>query len=266
MTEKGIKMAERRMYTKKITDSDLFIELSSPAQALYFHLCQGADDDGFTNQIQNAMFKSHASIDDLKVLITKNFIIRFESGVIVITHWRLHNTLRKDRYVPTSFTEELAQLSVNENGIYMLGCQMVAERLPNGCHRIGKVSIDKKDSIKCDNNNPRACAREEISPPPIVVDELTEEKLTEIQKNLNYFSQRHPEVDFSNYSPAGLERIDFVKLDKAVNESNWLSKASFGYLLKHYDRIIEGEFKDLKRDKVPKGAKVANGDKYDRTE
>ena len=143
-------MAEKRMFTKKITDSDAFIELSAPAQALYFHLNQGADDDGFNNQVQNAMFKSHASIDDLKILMMKNFIIRFESGVIVIKHWRMHNTLRKDRYTPTNFQEEIKQLALKDNGAY----SMVAKWLPNGCHRLDKISIDKNrlDKISLVNN------------------------------------------------------------------------------------------------------------------
>ena len=123
-------MAEKRMFTKKITDSDAFIELSSSAQALYFHLNQSADDDGFNNQVQNAIFKAHATIDDLKVLMLKNFIIRFESGVIVIKHWRMHNTLRKDRYTPTNFKEEFEMLGIKDNGSYTLskddGCQVVA--------------------------------------------------------------------------------------------------------------------------------------------
>ena len=137
-------MAERRMFTKKITDSDAFIEMSSAAQALYFHLNQGADDDGFNNQIQMAMHKAHASTDDLKILMAKNFVIRFESGVIVIKHWRMHNTLRKDRYTPTNYQEELSQLGIKENGSYSLGCQVVAERLPQVSK--GKDSIDQ-DSI-----------------------------------------------------------------------------------------------------------------------
>ena len=140
-------MAEKRMFTKKITDSDSFIELSSSAQALYFHLNQSADDDGFNNQVQNAIFKAHATIDDLKVLMLKNFIIRFESGVIVIKHWRMHNTLRKDRYTPTNFKEEFEMLGIKDNGSYTLskddGCQMVAKWLPNGCHSIDKISKDK---------------------------------------------------------------------------------------------------------------------------
>ena len=134
-------MAERRMYTKKITDADAFIEMPSAAQALYFHLNQGADDDGFNNQIQMAMLKAHASADDLKILLAKNFIIRFESGVIVIKHWRMHNTIRKDRYTPTNYQDELEQLGIKENGSYTLG-------LPSGCQvvAIGKDSIGK-DSI-----------------------------------------------------------------------------------------------------------------------
>jgi hypothetical protein len=143
-------MAEKRMFTKKITDSDAFIEMSSAAQALYFHLNQSADDDGFNNQIQMAMFRSHASIDDLKVLMLKNFIIRFESGVIVIKHWWMHNTLRKDRYNSTNFQEELSMLNIKENGAYTIscadGCQMVAERLPQ--ISIDKISIDKLSKEK----------------------------------------------------------------------------------------------------------------------
>ena len=118
-------MAEKRMFSKKITDSDSFIEMPSTAQALYLHLNQGADDDGFNNQIQLAMWKAHASKDDLNVLLNKNYIILFESGIIVIKHWRMHNTLRKDRYVPSNFQEELKQLQLKDNGAYTRGCQVV---------------------------------------------------------------------------------------------------------------------------------------------
>lgn len=145
-------MANKRMFSKDVTDSDAFIEMSSAAQALYFHLNQGADDDGFNNQVQMAIMKAHASTDDLKILMAKNFVIRFESGVIVIKHWRLHNTLRKDRYTPTHYQEELSMLGIKENGSYTLGCQVVAEGLPKGCPSIDKVSVDKvsvvEDSIE----------------------------------------------------------------------------------------------------------------------
>ena len=145
-------MANKRMFSKDITDSDAFIEMSSAAQALYFHLNQGADDDGFNNQVQMAIMKAHASIDDLKILMAKNFVIRFECGVIVIKHWRLHNTLRKDRYTPTNYQEELSLLGIKDNGVYTLGCQEVATGLPSGCPSIDKNRLDKvsvvEDSIE----------------------------------------------------------------------------------------------------------------------
>jgi len=136
-------MADKRMFSKKVTDSDAFIELSSATQALYFHLNQGADDDGFNNQIQNAMFKAHASVDDLKVLLMKNFIIRFESGVIVIKHWRMHNYIRKDTYNPTQFQEELALLGINDNKTYELETYDESNPSTNRGRRLGKISIDK---------------------------------------------------------------------------------------------------------------------------
>lgn len=141
-------MANKRMYSKDITDSDAFIEMSSAAQALYFHLNQGADDDGFNNQIQIAMIKAHASTDDLKILMAKSFVIRFESGVIVIKHWRMHNTLRKDRYTPTNYQEELRQLGIKDNGAYTLGCQVVANGLPSGCPSIDKDSVVESSVVE----------------------------------------------------------------------------------------------------------------------
>ena len=163
-------MAERRMFSKKITDSDAFYEMSSAAQALYFHLNQAADDDGFNNQIQIAMFKAHASSDDLKILMAKKFIIRFENGVIVIKHWRLHNTIRKDRYTPTNFKKELALLNIKENGSYTLseidrwlpsGCQVVA----TGKDSIGKDSIGEESIVETPSENPPQRTR--FTPPSL---------------------------------------------------------------------------------------------------
>lgn len=137
-------MAERRMFTKKVTDDDNFLSLSASAQALYLHLSMSADDDGFCNQVNISMFKAHASVADLEALLSKRYLYQFENGVIVIKHWRMANALRKDRYTPTAFQEELSRLDVKENGAYTMmvanglpdGCQMVAERLPQD--RLGK--------------------------------------------------------------------------------------------------------------------------------
>jgi len=142
-------MAERRMFTKKVTDDDNFMALSSSAQALYLHLSMSADDDGFCNQVSISMFKAHASIQDLQALLEKRYIYQFENGVIVIKHWRMANALRKDRYTPTAFQEELSHLDVKGNGAYTWlpdGCQVVAERLPQD--RLGKDSLDKVSLVE----------------------------------------------------------------------------------------------------------------------
>ena len=143
-------MAERRMFTKKVTDDDNFMSLSSSAQALYLHLSMSADDDGFCNQVSLSMFKAHASVQDLQALLEKRYIYQFENGVIVIKHWRMANALRKDRYTPTAFQEELKKLELKDNGAYTWlpdGCQVVANCLPQD--RLGKDRIDK-NSIERD--------------------------------------------------------------------------------------------------------------------
>lgn len=86
-------MAEKRMFARKIIDSDAFLEMPLSAQALYFHLNMRADDDGFVNNPKRITDYVNASVDDLKILLTKRFVIGFESGVIVIRHWKIHNTI-----------------------------------------------------------------------------------------------------------------------------------------------------------------------------
>lgn len=138
------------MFTKKVTDDDSFMELSASAQALYLHLSMSADDDGFCNQVNLSMFKAHASVQDLEALLEKRYLIQFDTGVIVIRHWRMANALRKDRYTPTVFKEELSNLDVLETGVYDWlpnGCQMVANRLPQdrlGEDRLGEDKKEKK--------------------------------------------------------------------------------------------------------------------------
>lgn len=148
-------MADRRMFTKKVTDDDHFMELSASAQALYLHLSMAADDDGFCNQISVAMFKAHASVQDLEALLEKRYIYQFDNGVIVIKHWRMANALRKDRYTPTAFQEELSKLAIKENGAYTWlpdGCQVVATRLPQD--RLDKDSIEE-DRLEEDIEPPK---------------------------------------------------------------------------------------------------------------
>lgn len=111
-------MAERRMFTKQIIDSDAFLDMPLSAQALYFHLNMRADDDGFVNNPRRIQREIGVSEDDFRILLTKHFIIAFDNGVIVIKHWRMHNYLRKDRYHPTQYKEQFDTLYIKENGAY----------------------------------------------------------------------------------------------------------------------------------------------------
>jgi hypothetical protein len=114
-------MAERRMFAKTIIDSDAFLDMPLSSQALYFHLNMRADDDGFINNPRKIQRMLGCSDDDLKLLLAKRFAIGFESGVIVIKHWRMHNTLSVNRYKETNFLEDKALLKIKANKSYTLG-------------------------------------------------------------------------------------------------------------------------------------------------
>lgn len=142
-------MAERRMFAKTIIDSDAFIDMPLSTQCLYFHLSMRADDDGFINNPRKIQRMISASDDDLKVLIMKRFILPFDSGVVVIKHWKIHNYIRNDRYKETVYQDEKAQLLLKENGVYT---ELPAPGIPDGTQpvyqmetqvRLGKDSIGK---------------------------------------------------------------------------------------------------------------------------
>jgi len=111
-------MADRRMFAKTIIDSDAFLDMPITTQVLYFHLCMRADDEGFINNPKKIQRMVGCNDDDLKLLIAKSFVIPFETGIIVIKHWKLHNYIRKDRFKETVYKEERSALFEKENGVY----------------------------------------------------------------------------------------------------------------------------------------------------
>ena len=113
-------MAQKRMFDKIITNDDNFLEMPNSTQALYFHLSMNADDDGFVNNWKSIMKITGTKEDDLKILISKSYLIPFDSGIIVIKHWRINNYLRGDRYRPTQFQKEFNMLENHENKAYQL--------------------------------------------------------------------------------------------------------------------------------------------------
>ena len=145
-------MAERRMFAKTIIDSDAFLDMPLSSQALYFHLAMRADDDGFLNNPKKIQRMVGCSDDDLKLLLMKNFIIAFESGVVVIKHWRIHNVIQKDRYKPTVYTDEKEQLALKQNNAYTFadpttdtGCIQNGNGMETQ-DRLGKDRLGKEDN------------------------------------------------------------------------------------------------------------------------
>ena len=111
------------MFAKTIIDSDAFLDMPLSAQALYFHLSMRADDEGFINNPKKIQRMVGASEDDLKLLLMKNFLISFDTGVVVIKHWKIHNYIQSDRFKKTVYTEERALLKEKENHAYTLCIQ-----------------------------------------------------------------------------------------------------------------------------------------------
>ena len=132
-------MAERRMFAKTIVLSDAFLDMPLSARCLYFTLGMLADDDGFVNSPKSIMRQAGASTDDLNLLMAKRFILAFDSGVIVIKHWRIHNYIQKDRYKESKYMEEKATLMIDQNGAYTECIQDVSTS--DTQVRLGKVSL-----------------------------------------------------------------------------------------------------------------------------
>lgn len=266
-------MAERRMFTQKIIDSDAFLDMPLSSQSLYFHLNMRADDDGFVNNPKKIQRMIGASEDDLKLLVAKRFIISFETGVIVIKHWRMHNLLRKDRYNPTQYAEEMNTLMVKDNGSYtekMLEIPAEVIEIPscnqlattwqpedNQCGNqlatqdsIGKDSIGKEridyDSIKDAYNS--LCH----SLPS--VKSLSDARKKAIKARLNRYT-----VDEMKEAFMKAEASDFLK---GKNDRNW--SANFDWIIKDANmaKILDGNY-DNKAGKPRINTGVPIGSKQD---
>jgi hypothetical protein len=148
-------MAQRRMFSLKIVDTDEFMDMPQTTQNLYFHLAIRADDDGFVASPKKIIKITGSGDDDAKILIAKKFIIPFDTGVCVITHWRIHNYIQKDRYEETRYIEEKRKLLQKDDGAYVLyneECIQNVSKLDTqvrlGKVREGKVKINTVKNLR----------------------------------------------------------------------------------------------------------------------
>ena len=198
-------MGNHRMFSNTITDSDLFLEMSLSAQALYFHLGLHADDEGFVSSPKRIVRATGCNEDDLKLLIAKGFVICFDSGIIVITHWNLHNSIRKDRKKDTFFKTEKALLTLN-NGVYS--------------------EVDNQLTTTCQPTDNRMYAQDKISKDKInnIVEQSPTIHISEIKEIISYLNQKAR----TNYKPT--TKTTQKHINARLNE---------GYTVEDFKKVID---------------------------
>lgn len=208
-------MAQKRMFSLSVVDTDKFLQMPISARLLYYELGMRADDDGFVDDLHKILLFTGLKEDDVKILIAKQFIIPFESGVIVIRHWRLNNYLQNDRTKPTIYQEELQQLGIDKNNVYTLDTTCI--------HSIDKNSIDKNRIEQL------GCGCDEA-----------EEVCNLIERNFN-----------RTISPLEYEKVkDWIEtfskevVEQAIEQAVMNGKKTFNY--------INGILKNWKSNEVPK--------------
>lgn len=143
-------MAQKRMFSLSVVDTDQFLDMPISSRLLYYELGMRADDDGFVDNFKKILLFTGLKEDDLKVLIAKQYVLPFDSGVIVIRHWRMNNYLQKDRLKPTIHQEELHKLNLDDNNVYNLytNCIHSIDKNRLDKNRLDKNSIDKNRTFK----------------------------------------------------------------------------------------------------------------------
>ena len=242
-------MSERRMFAKTIIDSDAFLDMPLSTQALYFHLSMRADDDGFVNNPKKIQRLIGCSDDDVKLLIAKSFIIPFDSGVVVIKHWRINNYIQKDRYKETVYQEEKAMLSVKSNSAYTLKpvpetpCIQDVYKVDTQ-DSIGKDSIDKNIIYTPDFSDEKSAKRmpnynifvdlyHEICPSLPKVQKLTESRKKAIKARWS----EYPDIETFKKAFVKCENNTFMK---GSNDRGWVANFDFILQPNSFTKIIEG--------------------------
>ena len=166
-------MAEKRMFAKSIVFQDDFLDMPMSSRCLYYSLSMVADDDGFVDSYKSVMRQIGATADDLRILLAKRYVLAFDTGVIVIRHWRINNYLRSDRYRETKYQEEMALLNITKTGEYVLSnasCTSINAGKPNGIPSgIPMVSVEENsiEENRIDENREEKKTTPRFKPPTV---------------------------------------------------------------------------------------------------
>lgn len=256
-------MANKRMFSLNVVDTDAFLDLPLSAQALYFHLNMRADDDGFVSNPNRIRQYVGAGVDDLKLLLAKRFILAFEDGVIVIKHWRMHNTIKSDRYTPTVYTEDLERLTVKDNKAYT---ERVCENLEPNRNQTGtklepqnRLGLEKNSIGSEENRDTPADAvvyqstTDAFDPKPIISawNSLSEYGVSPISR-LSNTSTRYKMLR-TRVKEYGEETV--IKAIESIAQSDFLTgkvsnfTITFDWFVKpnNFPKVLEGNYRNKKR-------------------
>lgn len=211
-------MAQRRMFSRKITETDHFLEMPLSSQALYFHLNMGADDEGFIDKAKTIQRTIGASDDDMKLLVAKGFLIPFDSGVVVVRHWRIHNYIQADRFQATIYQKEKEQLDFDKSKIASIKpldqCIQNVYRMDTQV-RLGEESLDKD---RLDKVNYLYSGKEK------------EKSLSQIIKSTNVKINDRQIQQIQEY--IGLDNMTVAMIEYAIQLTEDAGAESFNYLNK----------------------------------
>lgn len=237
------------MFSKKITDTDTFLDMPLSAQALYFHLNMHADDDGFVSNAKTIKRMIGSNDDDLKLLLAKQFIFAFESGVVVIKDWKIHNYIRKDTYNTTIYGNEKEQLSQDENGSYTLRIRSVDD--PSTQVRLGKVRLGKDSNIYSSSNDEPHIELKKIED---IISYLNEKAGTKYRASGSK-TQRLIKARFND----GFNNEDFKKVIN-IKVAEWSSTDMAKYL--RPETLFGTKFESYLNQEVEKNKTNKGGDSY----
>lgn len=234
-------VAERRMFTKKITESDAFLDMPMSTQCLYFHLNMSADDDGFVNNPKRIQRLVGASDDDMKLLIAKSFIILFESGIIVIKHWKMHNYIQTDRYKPSDYIDEKSMLYLKKNKSYTLN----NEEMDTECIQNVSVGKDRIDKDRLDKNNISSSLHSVVD----AWNSLSEygikpiSKLTSGTKRYDSLTARLKQYGLTDVLKAidNIRHSDFLQ-GKIDSKRKWVITFDWFVLPNNFPKVLEGQY------------------------
>ena len=222
------------MFAKTIIDSDAFLDMPLSAQSLYFHLSMRADDDGFLNNPKKIQRMIGASDDDAKILVMKKFIIPFESGVVVIKHWKIHNYIQNDRYKATVYTEEKSRLSVKKNKAYTLDTECSQHGYSLDAQKIEEVE-ENVEKCTCIQNGYTLETQDRL--------ELGKDRLElgkdRLDSNNNIYNNKPVRHKHGEYDHVLLTDDDLQKLQEEFPE-DWIDR------IRNLDEYIEKTGKKYK--------------------